>query len=147
MKPMLIVDDREDDRFLLERALRKLGVRNPVLNFPDGQALTEYLKGPGIYIARRSYPGPVVLFLDLDMPRMDGFQTMQWLSENRRIEDFFVVAVTVLRRPEIIKSAYALGARSYLSKPIQEEELRNLVQHYPAYWDVNKDLEEPSRSV
>src|SRR5437868_5195286 len=97
MKPMLIVDDREDDRFLLERALRKLGVTNSVLSFSDGKALTEYLEGPGIYIARHSFPGPTVLFLDLDMPRMDGFQTMQWLKNNRRIEDFFVVAVTVLR--------------------------------------------------
>jgi CheY-like chemotaxis protein len=135
MKPMLIVDDREDDRYLLERALRKLGIKNSILTFPDGQTLTEYLKGPGLYIARRTHPAPTVLFLDLDMPRMNGFETLQWLGNEQRIVDFFVVAVTILRSPEGIKSAYALGARSYLSKPVQEEELRNLIEHYPSYWE------------
>jgi CheY-like chemotaxis protein len=147
MKPLLIVDDREDDRYLLERALRKLGVNNSFLNFQDGQALTEYLKGPGIYIARRTFPSPTVLFLDLDMPRMNGFQTLQWLGENKRLDDFFVVAATVLRHQEAIKSAYALGARSYISKPVQEEELRNLIVHYPAYWDKSKDFLQESQAV
>jgi CheY-like chemotaxis protein len=147
MKPLLIVDDRKDDRYLLERALRKLGVNNSIWNFPDGQALTGYLEGPGIYIARRTFPSPTVLFLDLDMPRMDGFQTLQWLGEHKRMEDFFVVAVTILRHQETIKSAYALGARSYISKPVQEEELRNLIAGYPAYWDTRKDFQEQSSAV
>jgi CheY-like chemotaxis protein len=147
MKSLLIVDDREDDRYLLERALRKLRVRNSVLSFPDGQALTQYLEGPGTYINRHNYPCPTVLFLDLDMPRMDGMQTLQWLNKHRRMEEFFVVAVTVLRHQQTIKSAYALGARSYLSKPLQEEELRNLLEHYPALWDRDKDPQERSRAI
>jgi CheY-like chemotaxis protein len=147
MKSLLIVDDREDDRYLLERALGKLGVRNSVLNFSDGQALTQYLEDPGVYISRHNFPCPTVLFLDLDMPRMDEMQTLQSLNKHQRIEDFFVVAVTVLRHPQTIKSAYAVGARSYLSKPLQDEELCNLLEHYPALWDRDKDPQERSRAI
>src|SRR3954463_5475570 len=103
MKQLLIVDDREDDRYLLERVLRKLGVNNSVLNFCDGQALTEYLEGPGMYIARHNFPSPTVLFLDLDMPRKNGFETLQWLITHKRAEDFFAVAVTVLPHHKALK--------------------------------------------
>jgi two-component system, response regulator len=135
MKPLLIVDDREDDRYVLGRVLRKLGVNNSVLNFSDGQALTEYLEGPGMYIGRHNFPSPTVLFLDLEMPRKNGFETLQWLITQKRAADFFVVAVTVVPHHKALKTAYALGARSYLCKPVEQEELRNLLEHYPTLWD------------
>ncbi len=135
------MDDRADDRYLLERALRKFGVKNSFLSFSDGQEVIKYLEGPGNFIGRLNYPFPTVIFLDLDMPQINGFETLRWLQENKRPEDFFVVVATALRRPQELQAAYALGARSYLGKPVNEPELLNLIECYPDFWERKKEAE------
>jgi CheY-like chemotaxis protein len=135
MRPLLIVDDRADDRYLLERALRKFGVKNSFLSFSDGKEVTDYLEGPGAFIGRLNHPHPTVIFLDLDMPRLNGFETLTWIQDKKRAEDFFIVVVTAVRGPSELQAAYALGARSYLGKPLNEAELMNLIDCYPEYWD------------
>ena len=141
MGPLLIVDDREDDRYLLERALRNFGVKNPFLSFSDGQEVVEYLAGPGSFIGRLNYPLPTVVFLDLDMPRLNGHATLRWIQQKKRPEDFFIVVVTALRRPQELQRAYAFGARSYLGKPLNEPELLNLIECYPDFWERRKESE------
>jgi CheY-like chemotaxis protein len=145
MKPLLIVDDREDDRFLLERSLWQAGIENSILSFANGAQLISYLSGPGLYIGRRSYPCPVIMFLDLDMPQTNGFEVMAWLQARKRSEEFFVVVTTVLKNNDI-RTAYALGARSYLSKPVQQQEVVNLVNYYPAFWETSERGHEPARA-
>jgi two-component system, response regulator len=127
---ILIVDDREDDRYLLERHLRKVGVANQIQQLPDGDKAIQFIS------KRPLAKVPMVLFLDLKMPRVDGFAVLKWLQEKG--SKIVVIICSELSEIADIKKAYALGARSYLTKPLQEEELLNLIDHYPDLWELKK---------
>jgi two-component system response regulator len=126
---ILIVDDREDDRYLLERHIRKVGVTNPIHQLTDGDKTIQFLSQPPFS------DQPILLFLDLKMPRVDGFSVLEWLRDCPT-RDVFVVIFSELSEIADIKRAYSLGARSYLTKPLQEEELLNLMKHFPGLWQM-----------
>src|SRR5689334_14153861 len=77
---ILIVEDREDDSFLLEQSLRNLGVANPLVKLSSGEEALAYLVGEGRFGNRRQYPLPKVLFLDLKMIGKSGFDVLEWLQ-------------------------------------------------------------------
>src|SRR3954469_19552266 len=84
MKPkrqnlIMIVDDQEDDRSVLAWVLGKVGVVNPIRHFADGHEAVRYLNGDAPYADRSKCPLPRVIFLDLHMPIMNGWQVLDWM--------------------------------------------------------------------
>ena len=71
-KTILLAEDSPDDEFFFKRALNTAGVKNPVVVVRDGAQVISYLKGEGIFADRQTHPVPVVLFLDLHMPKISG---------------------------------------------------------------------------
>src|SRR6185436_17237890 len=80
---LLVVDDQEDDQALLAWMLRKAGVQNAVRFLRDGHEAVRYLNGDGRYADRRRFPLPAAIFLDLQMPVMDGWQVLDWIHSVR----------------------------------------------------------------
>src|SRR6059036_3970049 len=78
-RTVLLVEDNEDDVFIMQTAWRKATVPNPLQVVADGEEAVSYLGGEGQYADRQKYPLPVVIFLDLNMPRKKGFEVLQWL--------------------------------------------------------------------
>jgi CheY-like chemotaxis protein len=126
---ILLVEDDEDDQFFMQVALERAGIRDPLQVVSDGREAIAYLAGEGSYGNRSKYPRPTLIFLDLKMPYVSGFEVLEWLRA--RGDEFKEVAVVVLTSsPEERdhKRAYQLGARSYLLKPPTGEMLLDIMK-------------------
>lgn len=133
--PILIVDDARADVLLLQRMLKRAGLTNPIRAVQDGEQAIAYLSGSGEFGNRADYPLPSIVFLDLKMPRCDGFEVLQWISLQPHFSDLMVVVLSKLDDVKDITRAYKLGARSYLIKPTTLEEIKNLISFFHGFWD------------
>ena len=91
----LVVEDNEDDVFFLQRTFKEAGVINPVHVVCNGQEAIDYLAGQNAYANRTQFPAPDMVFLDLKMPGVDGFDVLSWIRSQQRLS--VPVAVRVNR--------------------------------------------------
>lgn len=131
---VLIVEDYEDDAKLLEMLLISSGIANPIYSVLSAEQAIGYLQGALPYADRTRYPLPSVIFLDLKLPGLDGFQFLQWLRANPHSQGAFVVVLSATGDLASVQAAYALGANSFLVKPCRAADLENLVACYPNLW-------------
>jgi len=131
---ILVVEDDADDALLLQRALGRSSFAMPVQFVRDGQEAVDYLEGRDPFMDRRRHPLPSLILLDLKMPRMDGFEVLEWLRQQPVLGRLLVVVLSASPREEDINRAYALGANSYLVKPNDSAQLNELVMRLEKYW-------------
>lgn len=124
--PILVAEDEAYDVTLLEMLLKDLKITNPVQAVADGEQLICYLKGEGKFADRSKFPLPVLLLLDLKMPRKGGLEALTWIRSCLKPE-FPVIVLTGSKDLQQMNQAYLLGARSFLAKPLQKEEFRTAV--------------------
>jgi CheY-like chemotaxis protein len=126
MKPVLrilLAEDNADDVFLLRQALKKIAWTPSFHVVPDGVEAIAYLEGAGDYENRGVYPFPDVLLLDLNMPRRNGFEVLEWIRKDSHCHDLVVHVLSASARPADVKRAYDLNANSYVVKPTSMDEL------------------------
>lgn len=131
---VLIVDDYEDDAKLLELLLRGAGVINPIRSVLSAEQAISYLEGAPPYWDRAKHPLPTVIFVDLKLPGIDGFEFLRWLRSHRLLKTAFIVILSATGDLVSVQAAYALGANSFLVKPCRPADLENLIACYPALW-------------
>ena len=136
---ILIVEDNDDDVFALQRALKKSNTANPQRVVPNGREAVAYLSGAGPYADRAQHPLPFIMFLDLKMPLMDGFEVLTWLRDQPALKSLVVVVLTGSDELKDHQRAYALGARSYLVKPPSTTDLQQLLQSLESHWLRSSD--------
>jgi CheY-like chemotaxis protein len=112
---ILIADDDDDDRFILQRALEKAGLPHPIRAFSDGDDLIEFLTRQSQEETRREDLS-ALLFLDLNMPRMTGFDVLAAMRRSGQANHLRTVVVSGSARDEDIDRAKQLGACEYLVK-------------------------------
>jgi CheY-like chemotaxis protein len=138
---VLLVEDDPDDILLTQIAFEKARLANPLEIARDGEEAIAYLSGEGKFANRNQYPLPVLVMLDLKMPKVNGFQVLEWLRSHPEIGHLPVAIMTSSDEDPDVKRAYALGADSYLVKPPDARALLALVQRINAYWlIVNEPL-------
>src|SRR5436190_21236746 len=103
---ILLAEDRPDDVILIQRALVKSQVFNPVLVVHDGQEALEYLEGRGKFADRQRYPFPNLMLLDLKMPKIDGFQVLEAIRANREFRSLRVIVLTSSQEIKDVNRAY-----------------------------------------
>lgn len=143
---ILLAEDNDDDAFLMCRAFRRAHLLNPLVRVRGGEEAIAYLKGEGCYSNRNRFPLPFLLLLDLKMPRVNGFEVLQWVREQEDLKRLLIVVLTSSTREPDINKAYDLGANSYLSKPASFDELVQLLNRLQGYWiitNVSPDLRRP----
>lgn len=133
---MLLVEDDEDDVFFLKRALADAAVRNPLYVVADGQEAIDYLSGKGVYCDRERFPLPAMVFLDLKLPLRSGHEVLDWMRHNG-FESTTVVVISTSELASDIRTAYKLGANSYVVKSFARERLTQLAQSIKSYWLVH----------
>ena len=112
---MLLADDSADDRLLIARALKALGTVKLIFTLEDGHEVIAYLDGQGAYADREKFPTPDLLLLDLKMPRVNGFEVLEWMRKHNGLKPLIVV-LSSSEVPDDMKRARALGASFYLVK-------------------------------
>lgn len=131
---ILLVDDLEDDRLLVRRAFEKAAVPNPLHCVSSGQEAIHYLSGTGPYANRAEHPLPDLILLDLKMPGTDGFEVLGWLRQQPGIRAIPVVVLTSSDLIKDVNRAYALGANSFLVKPLDFQNYTELGKVLNQYW-------------
>ena len=147
---ILLVEDDPDAVLLLLRALEKANVKNPVEVARDGQEAIDYLSHQGAYTDRERYRLPVLMLLDLKMPRKTGFEVLEWLRQQPGLRRLIVVVLTSSNQVADVSRAYDLGSNSYLVKPTGFEPLIEMMKDVHHYWlELNErpDLKDNPRGT
>ncbi len=131
---ILIVEDDPYDSKLIVRAIKKARMLNPVQLVRDGAEAIDYLDGQPPYDDRQTHPLPVVMLLDLKLPKKSGFEVLQWLRKHPTVSRLPVVVLTSSSEHVDINRAYDVGANSYLVKPVGSEALVDMVKKVELYW-------------
>jgi CheY-like chemotaxis protein len=124
---ILLADDDKDDCFFFEKALKGLPIETCITTFNDGEQLMAYLAENPEFI-------PDILFLDLNMPRKNGFECLSEIKENKKAKDFPVVMFStsyprdVNYEQGIINTLYNIGAVDFIRKPNDIEKLQEVIQ-------------------
>jgi len=132
--PILIVDDSDADRFFLMRAFANSGIKSVVHALESGTELIRYLAGLGKYSNRMLWPLPRMIFVDLQMPAPNGLEVLQWKQERTDLPRILWVAMSNFSNVRTINEAYNAGANTFLTKPLDAADIRNLVEAFTDYW-------------
>lgn len=119
----LLAEDSENDAFLMQTAFKKAALPNPLRVVSDGEEAIAYLQGTGRYADRAEFPLPIVVLLDLKMPRKSGFEVLEWIRKQPTLKRLVVIILTASNRSVDADRAFDLGANFYLTKPSKFDEL------------------------
>ncbi len=136
-KPILLVEDSDDDARLLSLVFRKAGITNQIITAPNGKEAIWYLKGEGAYADRDRFPMPDVVLLDLKLPGISGFDVLEWVIWQSSLRKILIIVISGHSEIFQVKLAYALGAHLFLTKPINEEDVANLTKAFKEYWTIS----------
>jgi CheY-like chemotaxis protein len=141
---ILLVEDNDEDILLMKRAFRNARIANPLNVVKDGEQAIQYLSGERAYADRTLYPIPFLVLLDLRLPKLSGFEVLEWIREQPELEDVTIVVLTGSDHVPDVTKAHEMGANSYLVKPGTFRELVEMVQRINGRWLLLDALPESS---
>ena len=131
---ILLVEDDSNDVLLVQRAFRLAQFSCPIKIVSDGEEAISYLSRQPPYENSELHPLPLLILLDLKLPRRSGLEVLEWLRQQPELKRLLVVILTASRESPDVKKAYDLGVNSYLVKPVSFEELVILINQVATYW-------------
>ena len=131
---LLLVEDNPQDEMLILRALRKANVANQVNVVRDGQQALDYLFGAGEFAQRADAELPIVVLLDINLPRVSGLEVLARLREDPRTKLMPVVILTSSDEDRDRLRSYENGANSFVRKPVDFHAFAESVSRLGVYW-------------
>ena len=131
---ILLAEDDPNDVLLIQRAFQRTHVANPLQVVRDGEEALAYLSGQGAFADRERHPLPVLMLMDLKMPRKSGLEVLEWVRQQPGLKRLPITVLTSSNQSPDINRAYELGANSYLVKPAGFDSLLELVKNLDMYW-------------
>ena len=135
-KTILLVEDNPDDEALTLRAFKKNKIMNEVAVARDGAEALDYLFCRGAYASRDPGALPAITLLDLKLPKVDGLEVLKQIRANPSTRLLPVVVLTSSREEQDLINSYALGANSYIRKPVDFNQFIDAVRNLELYWLV-----------
>jgi CheY-like chemotaxis protein len=126
VRPILVVDDSENDTALLRRALAQEGIANPLDTCVRGADALVYLQNKAV--------PPALVLLDIKMPGMTGFDVLTALKSHPDWQAIPVVIFSTSCQPHEVNESFVLGADGFLTKPLNNDELRAVLRSFPKRW-------------
>lgn len=138
---ILLVEDNMNDAELTIRALHKNNIVNNIIHLKDGASALDFIFGKGEFAGRNINNKPKVILLDLKMPKVDGMEVLQRIKEDKQMSKIPVVILTSSKESPDVSRAYALGANSYIVKPVEFEGFSKAITELGYYWAIlNQDV-------
>lgn len=131
---ILLVEDNRDDELLTLRAFSKNRIVNPIIVVRDGEEALDYLFSRGSYKQRGDQNLPVIILLDLKLPKLNGHEVLKAIREDERTHLIPVIILTTSTQEEDMVKSYTLGANSYIRKPVDFTEFVEAVRTLGTYW-------------
>jgi CheY-like chemotaxis protein len=140
MKPIkkdvtvLLAEDDEDDYLLIKEAFAELGLPNRIYRVRNGEELIDFLLRRGEHRNPKELPKPLIILLDLNMPKKDGREALREIKEDPKLKPIPVVVLTTSKYEEDIQKTYTLGVSSYIKKPVSFDQFVEMVRVFKEYW-------------
>jgi len=135
LRPILLVEDSTKDAELTMAALARCQLLNPVVHVRDGQEALDYLRSHGPY-AGASHGGPVVVLLDLKLPKLNGLEVLAEIRGDALLKSTPVVMLTSSRQERDLVQSYDSGVNAFVVKPLDFNEFLEAVQELGMFWGV-----------
>jgi two-component system response regulator len=133
---ILFAEDSPDDALLTIRALKKSGFANKVHHVKDGAEALDFIYCRNLYATRNIKETPKLILLDLKMPKISGFEVLEIIKADPDFKSVPVVVLTSSKEDPDIQKCYALGANSYIAKPVESDNFFNVIKEIGLYWMV-----------
>lgn len=144
MKPkipiILMADDDKGDQLLFKKAIQQAHGDCRFLTVKDGEQLMCYLRREREYVDANQYPLPHIILLDLNMPRLNGYQCLIQIKAEPSFASIPIVILTTSSREEDVLAAYSFGANSYIQKPFSYDEIVEAVSSFSDFWLQSAEL-------
>jgi CheY-like chemotaxis protein len=131
-RPILLAEDNPNDVELTLSALRSLNLPNEIVVVNDGAQALDFLHRRNVYANRPAVP-PAVILLDLNMPRVDGFEALRQIRADPQTRTLPTVIFTSSRENDLVKG-YQLGANAYIVKPVDFEQFISAISQLGIFW-------------
>jgi two-component system response regulator len=133
---ILLVEDNADDVELTLMAFAQVNLTNEIVTVWDGAEALDYLFATGQYAGRNMQEQPVVVLLDLKLPKIDGLEVLRRMRSDPRTQMLPVVVLTTSKEEQDVVRSYSLGANSYIRKPVDFTQFVNAVRQLGMYWTL-----------
>ncbi|WP_088889134.1 response regulator [Leptolyngbya ohadii] len=131
---ILLVEDNPDDEALTLRALKRNRIGNEIVVAHDGVEALDYLFGEGQYAERDTSIKPIVILLDLKLPRINGLEVLRRIREAESTRLLPVVVLTTSNEERDLFESYSLGCNSYIRKPVDFLQFSEAIRQLGMYW-------------
>ena len=133
---ILLVEDNPSDIGLTRRAMEKSGISNPLVVAEDGQDALDYIFCNGAHSAREIADTPLLVLLDLKLPRVDGLEVLRRIRADPRTRRIPVVILTSSSEERDVTAGYDNGTNSYIRKPVDFYQFAEVIKQLGMYWLV-----------
>jgi two-component system, response regulator len=131
---ILLVEDNPRDAELTIRALKKYNLAGQLYVMEDGAEALDFIYCSGKYKDRNYLRQPRIVLLDLKLPKVNGLEVLRTLKSQEETRRIPVVILTSSQEDPDVRSAYDLGANSYVVKPVLFEKFIEALSHIGQYW-------------
>ena len=135
-KKILLVEDSPDDQELIRMAIEEEHIANEIVALPDGAQALDYLFGRGAYAGRDVSDTPLVILLDIKLPKVNGLEVLQQLRANPQTSLIPVVMLTSSNEERDILDSYENRVNSYVRKPVDFNQFTEAVKQLKLYWVI-----------
>jgi CheY-like chemotaxis protein len=141
---ILLVEDNDYEAKLAIHSLKKHNLTNYLLHLRDGQSAVDFIFATGEYAGRDINIRPRVILLDINLPKVSGLDILGMIKADERTRTIPVVMLTSSRETKDVATGYALGANSYIVKPLDFDSFSRNMTELGLYWSL---MNEPAPYV